>query len=86
MDVWYYRISVACDIMKWHKGDVKTIWIHYPVTYASVVPSTLHLAFPGDVTDICTNIQEEEEEEDDTPHGDTWPNARVWVDFLGGLH
>jgi hypothetical protein len=41
----------------------------------------------------CTNIQqvveeeeEEEEEDDDTPHVDIWCNARVWVDFLGGLH
>jgi hypothetical protein len=36
------------------------------------------VAFPGDVADACTNIQqvgEEEEEEEDTPH-----------DFLGGLH
>jgi hypothetical protein len=40
----------------------------------------------------CTNIQqvaeeeEEEEEEGDTPDFDTWRNARVWGDFLGGLH
>ena len=50
----------------------------------------LHLAFPGDVADTCTNIQqvayEEEEEEGDTPLVDTWRNARVWIDFLGGLH
>ena len=50
----------------------------------------LHLAFPDDVADACTNIQqvaeEEEEEEGDTPHIDTWCNARVWVDFFGGLH
>ena len=48
-----------------------------------------HLAFPGDVACACTNIQqvaEEEEEEEDTPHVDTWRNARVWVDFFGGLH
>jgi hypothetical protein len=49
------------------------------------------LAFPGDLADACTNIQqveeeEEEEEEEDTPHVDTWRNARVWVDFLGDLH
>jgi hypothetical protein len=48
------------------------------------------LAFPGNVADTCTNIQqvteEEEEEEDTTPHVDTWRNARVWVDFFGGLH
>ena len=49
----------------------------------------LHLAFPGDVAYACTNIQqvaEEEEEEGDTPHIDTWRNARVWVDFFDGLH
>jgi hypothetical protein len=42
----------------------------------------------GDVADACTNIQEvvEEEEEEDTPHVDTWCNARVWVDFLDNLH
>jgi hypothetical protein len=51
------------------------------------------LAFTDDVVDACTNIQqvteeeeEEEEEEEDTPHVDTWRNARVWVDFSGGLH
>jgi hypothetical protein len=49
------------------------------------------LAFPGNVADACINIQqvakeEEEEEEEDTPHVDTWRNARVWVDFFGGLH
>jgi hypothetical protein len=48
------------------------------------------LAFPGDVVDACTNIQQvakggEEEEEGDAPHVDTWCNARVWVDFFGGL-
>jgi hypothetical protein len=41
------------------------------------------------VADTCTNIQQvalkEEEEEDDTPHVDTWRNARVWVDFFGDL-
>ena len=42
--------------------------------------------FPGDVAYVCTNIQEEEEEEGDTPHVDTWHNARVWVDFFDGLH
>ena len=48
----------------------------------------LHLAFPDDVADACTNIQqvEEEEEEEDTPHVDTWRNARVWVDFFDDLH
>ena len=49
----------------------------------------LHLAFRSDVAYACTNIQpvvEEEEEEGDTPHIDTWLDARVWVDFFGGLH
>jgi hypothetical protein len=46
------------------------------------------VAFPGDVADACTNIQqvveeeEEEEEDEDTPHVDTGHNARVWVDTL----
>ena len=37
--------------------------------------------------DACTDIQqmEEEEEEEDTPHIDTWCNARVWV-CLDDLH
>jgi hypothetical protein len=35
----------------------------------------------------CKEEEEEEEEEEDTPHSDTWwCNARVWVDFFGGLH
>ena len=48
----------------------------------------LHLAFPGDVADTCTSIQQvaSEESEGDTPRVDTWRNARVWVDFFGGLH
>jgi hypothetical protein len=55
----------------------------------------LHLAFPGDVANACTNIQqvaeeeeEEEEEEEDgiSSHIDIWCNVRVWVDFFGGLH
>jgi hypothetical protein len=40
------------------------------------------------VADTCTNIlqvAEEEEEEENTPHVDTWRNARVWVDFLVDL-
>ena len=44
--------------------------------------------FPGDVADACTNIQQvakEEEEEEDTPHVDTWHNARAWVDLFGAL-
>ena len=40
MDAWYYRISRACDVIKWHKGDVKTIWIRSSVTYTNVVHST----------------------------------------------
>jgi hypothetical protein len=50
------------------------------------------LAFPGNVVDTFTNIQqvakeeeEEEEEEEDAQHVDTWHNVRVWVDFFGGL-
>ena len=39
MDAWYDIISVACDIMEQHKGDVRTIWIRPPITYASVVHS-----------------------------------------------
>ena len=50
----------------------------------------LHLAFPGDMAYVSTNIQqvaeEEEEGEGDTPHMDTWRKARVWVAFFGGLH
>ena len=43
------------------------------------------------MTDACTSIQqvgeeEEEEEEGGTSHVDIGRNARVWVDFLGGLH
>ena len=30
--------------------------------------------------------KKEYEYEGDIPHVDTWRNARVWVDFLGGLH
>jgi hypothetical protein len=36
-----------------------------------------------------TNIQQvakEQEKEDDTPHIDTWRDAMVWIDLLGGLH
>jgi hypothetical protein len=54
-------------------------------------------SIPVDLPGRCgghnTNIQqmteedeEEEEEEEDTPHVDTWRNARVWVDFFDGLH
>jgi hypothetical protein len=40
MDARYYRISVACDIKGKHKGDMRTIWICFPVTYTSVIHST----------------------------------------------
>ena len=40
ISAWYYRNSVACGIIEWHKGDVRTIWICSPITYASVVHST----------------------------------------------
>jgi hypothetical protein len=47
------------------------------------VTGPLHLAFMGNVADVCTNSQqveeEEEEEEEDTPHVDTWCNASVLV-------
>ena len=47
----------------------------------------LHLTNLGDVAYACINIQQvAEEEEEDTPHIDTWHNARVWIDFSGGLH
>ena len=46
----------------------------------------LHLAFPCDVADACTNIQQVVEEEEDTPHVYTWRNTRVWVDFFDGVH
>ena len=48
----------------------------------------LHWTFLGDVTYTCTHIQQVayEEEEEEDPHIDTWRNARVWVDFFGGLH
>jgi hypothetical protein len=44
----------------------------------------LHLAFPGDVAE--EEEDEKEEEEGGTPHIDTCRNARLWVDFFGGLH
>jgi hypothetical protein len=34
---------------------------------------------------VTEEEEEEEEEEEDTPHVDTWRNARVRVDFLDGL-
>jgi hypothetical protein len=39
-DAWYYGIGVACGIMEYYKGDVRTIWSRAPITYASVVHST----------------------------------------------
>ena len=62
--------------------------MHSPLT--SVWCGPLHLALLGGVMDAYTNIQEvalgEDEVEGDTPHTDTWRNARVWVDFFGFLH
>ena len=29
---------------------------------------------------------EEDEKEEGSAHVDTWCNARVWIDFFGGLH
>ena len=66
-----------------------TLWNNTKCNILILWCGPLHLAFPGDVAYACTNIQqvaEEEEEEGDTPHIDTWRNARVWVDFFGGLH
>ena len=60
------------------------ILIHSILTSIGVVHSTW---LPIDVAYACTNIQQvAKEEEEDTPHIDTWRNARVWVDFFGGLH
>ena len=51
---------------------------------------SIPLGLPGNAAYACTTIQqlaqEEEEEEGDTPHIDTWRNARVWIDFFGGVH
>ena len=49
----------------------------------------LHLAFPGDVAYVCTNIQQVAKKKKKKKkvalhiltHG-----TRVWVDFFGGLH
>ena len=38
------------------------------------------------MSQIYISTIQEEEEEEDTPNIDTWHNARVWVDFFGGLH
>ena len=40
MDAWYYRMSIAWDIMESHEGDARTIWVRSVVTYVSVVHST----------------------------------------------
>ena len=49
--------------------------------------SVVHSTWPSRMMDnTCTNIQQVAEEEEDTPHVDTWHNARVWVNFLGDLH
>ena len=76
MDEWYYRISVACDTTQFEF-----------ILLSSPLVGPLHLASPGDVAYACTNIQQVAvEEEGDTPHIDILRDARVWVDFFGGLH
>ena len=40
MDAWYYRNSVACDVMESHIGDMRTLQIRSPITYNSMVHST----------------------------------------------
>ena len=81
MHEWYCRIGVACD----------TIEFEFVLLSPPLVRST-PLASPCNVAHAYTNIQqvaaeeEEEEEEGDTPHIDTWCNAKVWVDFFGDLH
>jgi hypothetical protein len=67
-----------------------TLWNITKCNILMVGCGPLHLAFSGDVAYAYTNIQqvaeeEEEEEEEDPPLIDTWRNARVWVDFFGGL-
>ena len=71
MDAWYYGISVACDTM-----EFEIIFLSPPLVWSTL------LAFPGDVTYACTNIQQVTEEEGDTPHIDTWRNVRVRIDFV----
>ena len=67
-----------------------TLWNNTKCNILMVWCGPLHLPFPGDVTYACTNIQqvacEEEAEAEDTPHIGTWRNARMWVDFFGGLY
>ena len=52
MDVWGYRISVACDMIEFESSHLR--WC-----------APLHLTFPGDVAYACTNIQQEAEEEEE---------------------
>jgi len=71
MDTWYYRISVACGMTERRCEDnLNSISRHLRLC------GPLHLVCPGDVANVCTNIQqvaqEEEEEEDDTSHGAMW--------------
>ena len=68
--------------MEWRIGGVRMVWIRSPVTYASMVHST----WPSRAMWRMHAQEDGEEEEGDTPHVDTWQNARVWVDFLSGLH
>ena len=39
-----------------------------------------------DITYCKIGFQNHEIEEGGTPYIDTWHNARVWIDFFGGLH
>ena len=75
---WYCINSVACDTL-W-KLDSLFSYLYWC--------GPLRLAFPNNVAYACINIQQvpEEEEEGDTPHIDTWRNARVSDDFFVGLH
>ena len=76
MEARCYRISVACDIWDLNSSPSHLRWC-----------SPLHLAFLGEVAYACINIQQlASKEEEDTPRIDTWRDARVWVDFFGGLH
>ena len=75
--------------MEEHKGRCEDNLNLFPCQLCQCGP--LHLAFPGDVADACTNIEqvvveEEEEEEGGNLHVHTWRNASVRVDFFGGLH
>ena len=61
-----------------------TLWNNSKCNIIMVWCGPLHLAFPGDVAE--EEEDEKEEEEGGTPHIDTCRNARLWVDFFGGLH